>query len=586
MSQTFTLPLSAAEQLNHQRPHSHSLQRPSRSGKPFPLPRIPSGAVVPPEQTSKQGHVLKGQELHRSHERLASVVSEAPPDPPDALFVAKKRSYEARNRPGTMLSQQRHVSRPTDMLLHATEKYALLHGILADDESRRIFYFMLLNLAFMVVQFTYGYVTGSLGLISDSIHMFFDCVALVVGVCAAVMSKWPPSTKFPYGYGKVDTLAGLGNGIFLMLISVEIVYEAMERLFEGSNLERTNELLIVSVLGLAVNLVGIWAFHGHHGHHHGHDHGHGSHKHSLSHETHDNGSPSHAASASPVKPDVHGSHSHHHHGENMQGIYLHIMADALGSLSVVISTLLVQFSGWSGFDPLASCIIALLIFASTVPLVSSTTKILLLSLNSDVEYNLRDILGGITSIRGVVGYTVPTFWLEDIKKETHDHHHHHHENEHAHAQAQIHSHDESQNHLHHHHRRSSVKSHCSDDQSHSHVHSSCHDDSHEPDAHPTILGTIHLQISTLADLRDVRSRVTEYFHSRKMDVIVQYEREGDNKCWCSGLSNAVTIKPPQPGGMRTPLSGSFSAGFPSGFMAPNGHLSAGQAKGSPLGKML
>ena len=133
---------------------------------------------------------------------------------------------------------------------------------------------MLLNLAFMVVQSTYGYLTGSLGLISDSIHMFFDCVALFVGLCAAVMSKWPPSIKFPYGYGKIDTLAGLGNGLFLMLISVEIVYEAMERLFSGADVARTTELLIVSSIGLGVNLVGIMAFHGHHGHDHGHEHSH------------------------------------------------------------------------------------------------------------------------------------------------------------------------------------------------------------------------------------------------------------------------------------------------------------------------
>lgn len=73
-----------------------------------------------------------------------------------------------------------------------------------------------LNFTFMLVQTFYGVATGSLGLLSDSIHMFFDCLALVVGLCAAVMSKWPPSPRFPYGYGKMDTLAGFANGIFLM----------------------------------------------------------------------------------------------------------------------------------------------------------------------------------------------------------------------------------------------------------------------------------------------------------------------------------------------------------------------------------
>lgn len=390
---------------------------------------------------------------------------------------------------------------------------------------------MILNLAFMVVQSTYGFLTGSLGLISDSIHMFFDCVALLVGVCAAVMSKWPPSVKFPYGYGKIDTLAGLGNGIFLMLISIEITYEAIERLFNGADISRTGELLVVSIAGLAVNLVGIFAFHGHHGHDHGHGHSHGhnhGHSHDHGHEkshshdhSHDHDEPHHhhthdhknsdasvmsLAATTPPKPKAAGVLGHSHGTENMQGIYLHIMADALGSLSVVISTILVRITGWSGFDPLASCIIAVLIFASTVPLVVSTTKILLLSLNSDIEYNLRDILSGISGTKGVVGYTVPRFWLEDIKKETGHGHHHHHDHSHDHG-----------DHHHHGHRKSSDSDHsdCDSDES-------------------TVLGVIHIIAAQKADLGDVRNRVAKYLKERKMDIVVQVEREGEGRCFCGG----------------------------------------------------
>lgn len=77
-----------------------------------------------------------------------------------------------------------------------------------------------LNFGFMIIQAFYGYVTDSLGLLSDSIHMFFDCVALLVGLLAAVMSKWPKSQRFPYGFGKVETLSGFANGILLMYVSV------------------------------------------------------------------------------------------------------------------------------------------------------------------------------------------------------------------------------------------------------------------------------------------------------------------------------------------------------------------------------
>jgi zinc transporter 5/7 len=77
-------------------------------------------------------------------------------------------------------------------------------------------YFGSLNFAFMTVQAFYGFVTDSLGLLSDSIHMFFDCLALALGLFAAVASKWPPSTRFPYGFGKIESLSGFGNGVFLM----------------------------------------------------------------------------------------------------------------------------------------------------------------------------------------------------------------------------------------------------------------------------------------------------------------------------------------------------------------------------------
>ncbi|KAI5278167.1 putative zinc transporter msc2, partial [Ascosphaera acerosa] len=103
----------------------------------------------------------------------------------------------------------------TGYLLAKSEGWPLLFSILKDKDSRKIFYFMMLNFGFMKVQMVYGIITGSLGLLSDSIHMLFDCLALAVGLCAAVMSKWPPSERFPYGYGKIDTLAGFANGAFL-----------------------------------------------------------------------------------------------------------------------------------------------------------------------------------------------------------------------------------------------------------------------------------------------------------------------------------------------------------------------------------
>ena len=136
--------------------------------------------------------------------------------------------------------------------------------------------------------------------------------------------------------------------------------------------------------------------------------------------------------ATPSKPVYHGSHSHatpshshqhthnnhhhhhHHHGnENMHGIFLHVLADTMGSVAVVISTLLIHYVGWSGFDPIASCIIAVLIFASAIPLVASSASKLLMAVPADTEYDLREALAGLSGLRGVSGYTVPKFWMDE-----------------------------------------------------------------------------------------------------------------------------------------------------------------------------
>jgi cation diffusion facilitator family transporter len=547
MSTTFTLPVSSAEHFSHGRTNSqarsHQRNRASsRLAPPFPLPRIPSESMPQPRQYHKHEpsqdffvdavHERDEHEHHNhSHSHSHTPNLNLIPTPrlePTGQTLRKLNTSQttldigSRSAVDAYRPSPRAVSKPTDFLLQTTESYSLMHGILADNDSRKIFYFMCLNLAFMFVQSTYGYLTGSLGLISDSIHMFFDCVALFVGICAVVMSKWPASIKFPYGYGKIDTLAGFANGVFLLLISVEIIYEAVERLFSGAEISRTNELLVVSTTGLLVNLVGLLAM-GHH--HHGHSHGH-SHSHDNSHDNkedeHDHAegnTPYHtptqsvSASASPQTTKS-AAAGHSHGGENMQGIYLHIIADAMGSVAVILSTILAKLTGWSGWDPIAATITAILIFASAVPLVSSTAKTLLLSMNSDIEYNLRDILGGVSEIRGVVGYTVPKFWLEDGPKKEAEHGHDH-EHDHEHDHKHDHGHDHDHSHDHH----------------HSHSEDSC---SHSNSEDPAVLGVIHIIAGQHVDLHDVRERVVRYFESKNMDIIVQVEREGENRCWCGG----------------------------------------------------
>ncbi|CEH16085.1 related to zinc transporter [Ceraceosorus bombacis] len=131
--------------------------------------------------------------------------------------------------------------------------------IYAAEDSRKIFQFLLLNLAFMGVQLLWGVWTNSLGLISDAIHMFFDCAAIGMGLFAAVMASWKTDATFTFGYSRVETLSGFANGIFLILISVFIVFEAIQRIMHPPEMHNTLQLLIVSGMGLGVNLFGMFA---------------------------------------------------------------------------------------------------------------------------------------------------------------------------------------------------------------------------------------------------------------------------------------------------------------------------------------
>ncbi|KAG8831767.1 putative zinc transporter msc2 [Serendipita sp. 399] len=297
--------------------------------------------------------------------------------------------------------------------------------------------------------------------------MAFDCMAIAMGLFASVMATWEPNERFTYGYSRIETLSGFANGIFLILISVFIIVEAVQRLIDPPEMN-TRQLLLVSTVGLGVNLFGMFAMGGHHHHEH-------SHSHSSEHEGHSHSEPhpsdSHIPSTPGIRlesptdehfimldpptapsstlltpvtpssvpftpitpsysftyddhlqthhPEIAHSHdhsaSHEGHSHNMRGVFLHVMADTLGSVGVIISTLLINIYGWTGFDPIASMFIAILIAVSVIPLVIDTGKVLALDLGGkegDVERALQEISG----IKGVQSYTEARFWpLEQNK---------------------------------------------------------------------------------------------------------------------------------------------------------------------------
>nr|XP_046247861.1 zinc transporter 7 [Scatophagus argus] len=316
-------------------------------------------------------------------------------------------------------------------------------SILADKTSRNLFFFLCLNLSFAFVELTYGIWSNSLGLISDSFHMFFDCTALLAGLAASVISRWRSNDSFSYGYVRAEVLAGFVNGLFLIFTAFFIFSEGVERALEPPDVHH-ERLLPVSVAGLIVNLVGIFVFqHGGHGHSHGegghghshslfngslnHGHSHGGHDHHHKHaDQHSHGGHGHSHGG---HGHSHGGHGHSHGGHDephchdelhtpgkgsskqiLQGVLLHIIADTLGSVGVIISALLMQKYDLMIADPICSMLIAILIGVSVVPLLRESIGILMQRTPPSLDHALPECYQRVQQLQGVYNLQEPHFW--------------------------------------------------------------------------------------------------------------------------------------------------------------------------------
>uniref|UniRef100_A0A8C2DBN2 Zinc transporter n=1 Tax=Cyprinus carpio TaxID=7962 RepID=A0A8C2DBN2_CYPCA len=254
-----------------------------------------------------------------------------------------------------------------------------LKQILEEYDSRQIFYFLCLNLAFTFVELFYGVWTNSLGLISDGFHMLFDCSALVLGLFAALMTRWKATRIYSYGYGRVEILSGFINGLFLMVIAFFVFVESVTRLIDPPNIN--TDMLTVCTANLQEDIVvriDKDLFFSCESCHLIHAHSHGASK---------------------------GSCSGHDHG-----VFLHVLADTLGSVGVIISTILIRQFGWLIADPICSLFIATLIFLSVIPLLKDACEVLLLRMPPQHEKELNFALEKIRKIEGVLSYRDPHFW--------------------------------------------------------------------------------------------------------------------------------------------------------------------------------
>ena len=174
----------------------------------------------------------------------------------------------------------------------------------------------------------------------------------------------------------MGVLGGFASAIVLAMIALLMAGESVHRMFVPAAIH-FNQAILVAVVGLVVNLVCALIFKdAHHHHHHGHDHGHHSHEHGHGHE--------------------------HHHDLNLRAAYLHVLADALTSVTAIVALLAGKYFGWSWLDPLMGIVGAVLVAVWAKGLVADTGKVLL---DREMDHPVVDEIREVVQSDGHAGDT-------------------------------------------------------------------------------------------------------------------------------------------------------------------------------------
>jgi len=208
-----------------------------------------------------------------------------------------------------------------------------------------------LNLIFVIIEAIYGLLSNSLSLLADAGHNLSDVAGLLIAWAAFWLSCRKPSTRFTYGLRKSSILSVLFNAVFLLVAVGIILWEAYHRLHSPSQIV-PKTVIIVASIGIIINTLTALLF------------------------------------FKDKNKDL-----------NLKGAYLHMAADALISLGVVISGIIISYTSWNWLDPIVSILISLTIIYGTWGLLKDSIKLSLDAVPADI--NPLEVRKYLESIAGV-----------------------------------------------------------------------------------------------------------------------------------------------------------------------------------------
>ena len=225
----------------------------------------------------------------------------------------------------------------------------------AHESSQRALAIVLaLNLLTLLVEVLAGWWTNSLALWSDAGHMLGDVGAIALSFAAVRLAARPPSPEKTWGWHRSEILAALANGVTLIVVAALVAMEAARR-FAAPPSVPGSVVAWVGAVGLVVNVVSMLVL---------------------------------ARGAA--------------HDLNRRGAYLHALSDALGSVGALVAGVLMARFGWWVADPLASVLIAVLVFIAGVRLLRDTVHVLMEGAPASVQVErLREAMLTAEGVRAV-----------------------------------------------------------------------------------------------------------------------------------------------------------------------------------------
>ena len=228
--------------------------------------------------------------------------------------------------------------------------------------EKKILWIIIFNLIIIVSEIVFGFISNSFALVADALHNIGDVIAVAITYLALRLATTKASFKYTFGFLRAEMMAGFVNTLFLFLTMFYMIYESVIRFFHPEKIEPIY-MIVVGIIAVIANGISAYILNNM----------------GLSSCTH----------------GEHHEHHHHHQDEdaNIKSAYLHMLADALISVGVVVAGVFIYFFEIYSIDTLLTILFSIYILFHSYPLLKKSF-ISLMDINSvDVdEHKLEEII--------------------------------------------------------------------------------------------------------------------------------------------------------------------------------------------------